>query len=179
MLGTEVQPAVVVVVTEVPRLPRRNALTTARAVLESRLHPRTEHSAAHAMRGAVSACLPRFRPRSQSSSHVALNPTRAVEIGGETYPLRVEGLVVRQKTRCRARGRRNATGDLASARRRTAYRRCSCSRSLLHLLGPLEVFPDRQSGLCRHRAILGTRTLDELLVGRRDQRTRRSRPVQR
>ena len=59
-LGTEVQPAVVVVVAEVPGLPL-DALTAASAVLESCLYPRAEHLPTHAVGRAVSACFPCFR----------------------------------------------------------------------------------------------------------------------
>jgi len=83
MLGTEVQPAVVVVVTEVPGLALQDALAATSAVLEPRLHPCTKHLATHAVGRSVSARLPRFRLRFQSSSHWALDPRRSVEIGGK------------------------------------------------------------------------------------------------
>ena len=83
MLGTEVQLAVVVVVTEVPGLSLQDALAAASAVLESRFHPRSQHSPAQAVRRAVAARLSRFRLRFQSPSHIGLDPIRAVEIGGK------------------------------------------------------------------------------------------------
>jgi len=88
VLGTEVQPAVVVVVTDVPGLSLEDALAAASAVLEPRLHPRTERPAAHPVGRSVSARLPRFGLRLQTSSHVAVDPARP--LGGETHPLRVE-----------------------------------------------------------------------------------------
>ena len=57
MLRTEVQPAVVVVVAEIPGLSLQDALTAASAVLEPGLHPRTQHSLAHAVRRSISARL--------------------------------------------------------------------------------------------------------------------------
>ena len=90
MLGTEVQPAVVVVVAEIPRLSLQDALTTASAVLEPRLHPRTEHLATHSVRRTVSARFPRFRLRFQSSSHVEALSAAVGRNRGETRPLRVE-----------------------------------------------------------------------------------------
>ena len=84
VLGTEVQPAVVVVVTDVPGLCLEDALAAASAVLEPRLHPRTEHPAAHPVRRSVSARLPRFGLRLQTSSHVAVDPARRSKSGGNT-----------------------------------------------------------------------------------------------
>src|SRR6187401_2064277 len=100
MLGTEVQPAVVVVLTEVPGFPLQDALTAASAVLEPRLHPRTQHSPAHPVRRTVSARFPRFRLRLRSPSHVRLYLARSAQNRGETHPLMVNARVWCLESRC-------------------------------------------------------------------------------